>query len=157
MPVSTLRAEGIQTIDFASAMQAADVSVAGFDTGELLIEPLLKFSSRGPVIRELPTNRVESKRRRPKLPWRKTPILYQVTPLLTVALTTTALAMPRPARASDFQGVPKTPIHHFSWPERADISYPTDDTVTAEQIRALDELLAIPLGSELDIRIDDWT
>jgi hypothetical protein len=156
MPSPTLKAEGIRTVDFALAMQAADVSVAGFDTEELLIEPLLKSSSQGPVTRELPTSPVERKRRLPKFPWSKAPSFYQVTPLLTVALTTTALAMPRPAIANDFQGVAQTPIHHFLWPENTDASYPADDVVSAAQIRALDELLAIPLGPELDIHIDDW-
>lgn len=53
-----------------------------------------------------------------------------------------------------------TLIHHFDRSEQHESTTAafatTDDVVTAEQIDALNELLALPLGPEEDIQIDDW-
>jgi hypothetical protein len=158
MPTATLdfKPEGLRAIEFSFSGPASDVFLTGFNISEAQIEPLLKYSALLPGMRDLPAQRVESKRRRVKLPWKKAPALYQVTPLLTIALTTTALAFPRLAKASEFTGVVQTPIYHFDRSQHGEAVAATDDTVTAQQIRALDELLALSTGPEQDIHIDDW-
>lgn len=147
--------EGVRAIEFSFSGPLADLRLAGFDISEAQIEPLLKSSS-SLQMRALPAARVETGRRRFRLPWKKVPALYQVTPLVSVVLVTTALAFPQLATAHEFTGVTQTPIHHFDRPEYSEAGAATDDIVTAQQIRALDELLALPTGPEHDLRIDDW-
>jgi hypothetical protein len=147
--------EGIRAIEFYFPGPPADVRLAGFNLSEAQIEPLLVSSA---LVRKqaLPAARVESKRRWLRFPWEKAPSIYQVTPLVTVVLATTALVFPRIVGASEPRGVSQTPIYHFNRPEHREAPWVPDDTVTAEQIRALDQLLALPIGVEEDVHIDDW-
>jgi hypothetical protein len=156
LDILDLRPEGIRTIEFSFSASIADVELADFDLAEAQIEPSLKSSSLLQR-RDLPVKRVEAKQGRFKPPWKKAaPALYQVTPLVTVVLATSAMVFPRPARAGELSGVTQTPTYHFDRSERGEAAAPTDDIVTAQQIRALNELLALPIGPELDVHIDDW-
>jgi hypothetical protein len=88
------------------------------------------------------------------MPWKRSPIV------VAAAVATTALAAPGPAVATEFAGAARTPIHRFA--RNGEQEAPaatidtTDDVVTAEQIRELNELLAIPTGPELDVQLRDW-
>lgn len=152
-PTLDFQTEGLRAIDFSFSDAIADVRISGFNIDEAQIEPLLR-SSALLGMEKVPAKRVESKARL-RLPWKKAPTLYQITPLVTVALATTALVFPRLASGTPTSGVTQTPIYQFQ-PAAHDEGGIADDTVTAAQIQALNELLAIPLGPEADIHIDDW-
>ena len=117
MPILNFQPEGIRSIEFYFPRAVEDVRLAGVEISEAQmaqIEPLLT-SSLVLERRELPAARVdEAKKGGGRLPWKKKgPVLYQITPLVTVALATTAMVFPRTARAGEFSSVTKTPIHHF--------------------------------------------
>jgi hypothetical protein len=90
-----------------------NVSLAGISPGEVLVEANLASSATWPGTGDIPVG--EIKRRWLKLPWRKkTAIVYQAAPLLTVVLATGAFGMSRSAPPSDYTTVLRTPIHHFA-------------------------------------------
>ncbi len=155
MSAATLdfQTEGLRAMDFSLSATIAGVRISGFNIDEAQIEPLLRSSALLDT-GTMPAKRVKN-RRRLRLPWKRASALYQVTPLVTVALATTALVFPRLASSAPISGVTRTPIYHFQ-PAAYDEGGIADDTVTAAQIQALNELLALPLGAEADIHIDDW-
>jgi hypothetical protein len=147
--------EGIRGIEWSFADSITDVQIAGVNAGEAQIEPLMR-SSRLLGIREPSVKQLDDSKRHLRLPWKKKgPALYQIP--FAVALATTAFAFPKAAAGSTpAASVTQTPIYHFQ-PAEHDERGIADDTVTAAQIRALDELLALPLGAEADIHVHDWS
>jgi hypothetical protein len=143
-----VEAGSVRTIGFLSS---ADLNLAGVGLDEVRVEPWTSsFVGDATGARDA----TAGKGRRFRLPWKKSTIV------IAAAVATTALAAPGPAVAADFTPSALTPIHHFSGGAQqetpAAIVMTTDDVVTDEQIQALDALLALPLGPEEDIKIDDW-
>ena len=146
--------EGIRAIEFSFSGGLDDVCLAGF-ANEAQIEPLIKSSSllrRG----DLSAKRIDTKVPRFRPPWKKATALYQISPLVTVVLATGAFVFPRIAAPTEPRGVAQTPIYHFHPAPQHEATAPTDDIVTAQQIRALDELLALPTGPDQEVQIHDW-
>lgn len=145
--------EGLRTMDFSFLDAIADVRISGVNIGEAQIEsPLRSLAPAG--METVSARLVERKRGLPRLR-KKASTLYQVTPLVTVALATTALVFPRLPSSTPTSGVIRTPIYHFDRRED-NAAVTTDDIVTAQQIRAFDELLAVQVGPELDVHLRDW-
>lgn len=147
------QAEGVFTPDYLSDAAITRLSLAGVAVDEVLIEPALRKSSARRPLSSQPASR-ERKRRRFSLRGKRAPIV------LAAAVASTALAAPGPAVATEVTRSARTPINHYAASDQSEapatVVVATDDVVTQEQVRALNDLLALPLGPEDDIRIDDW-
>jgi len=145
--------EGVSTPDHSSDAAITRLSLSGVAVDEVLIEPALLKSFARPPLSSRPAS-PERKRRRFSLRGKRAPIV------LAAAVASTALAAPGPAVATEVTRSARTPIHHYAPSDQSEapatVVVATDDLVTQEQVRALNEILALPLGPEDDIRIDDW-
>jgi hypothetical protein len=139
--------------DYAIEGSLTRLSLSGEGADEVLIEPaLLKSSSRSSL-----SSRVAPPARRK---WRFRLKAKRAPFMVAAAMASTALAAPGPAVATEVTRSARTPIHHIAPVGQTEapstVVVATDDLVTQEQVRALNELLALPLGPEDDISIDDW-
>jgi hypothetical protein len=144
--------ERVDIVGAGSLASELDLVFSSFPSDEVLVEPFLRLSPTRPPATG-PTLVGTAKRKLRSLLKRRQ-LLYQLAPMLTIALSTSAVAAARPVRVSYLEAMNRTPAHHFQWPDVA--TRPTDDRVTADQIAELDELLAIPVGPELDVHLADW-
>ena len=90
---------------------------------------------------------------------RSTRTLQQIPVIVPIVLTTTAIAMPSPITVRDRHPSPATPVQRVTPTDRIvssqdEVRY-VPEHLTLAQIQELDELFALPAGSEDIIHLDE--